>query len=90
MKHLKDVGFINKNGVILKDPDSIRQKFNSKSLIRDLIKRSILKENNFFLRNHRSPYTQTINSTINGIRNRIIFTREENICYMQKSGLVTY
>ena len=67
MKHLKDVGFINKNGVILKDPDSIRQKFNSKSLIRDLIKRSILKENNFFLRNHRSPYTQTINSTINNI-----------------------
>jgi hypothetical protein len=67
MKHLRDVGFINKNGVILKDPDSIRQKFNSKSLIRDLIKRSILKENNFFLRNHRSPYTQTINSTINNI-----------------------
>ena len=67
MKHLKDVGFINENGVILKDPDSIRQKFNSKSLIRDLIKRSILKDNNSFLRNHKLPYTQTINSTINNI-----------------------
>ena len=67
MKHLKDAGFINRNGVILKDPDSIRQKFNSKSLIRDLIKKSILKENNFFLRNNRLPYTQTVNSTINNI-----------------------
>jgi hypothetical protein len=67
MKHLKDVGFINKNGVILKDPDSIHHKFNSKSLFRDLIKRRILKENSFFLRNHRLPYTQTSNSTINNI-----------------------
>ena len=67
MKHLKNVGFINKDGVILKDPDITRHKFKRKNSIRALIKNSILKENNFFLRNHRLPYSQTINDTNNNI-----------------------
>jgi len=67
MKHLKDVGFINRNGVILKDPDSIRRKFNYKSSIRKIIKDGILNGNNIFLRNNRFKCNKTINNinTIN-------------------------
>ena len=67
MKHLKDVGFINRNGVILKDPDSIRKKFNYKTSIRRIIKNGILNGDNFFLRNNILTCNKTINNTINNI-----------------------
>jgi hypothetical protein len=67
MKHLKDVGFINRNGVILKDPDSIRKKFNYKTSIRRIIKNGILNGDNFFLRNSILTCNKTINNTINNI-----------------------
>ena len=61
MKHLRNFGFINKNGVILKDPDNInvRKKETKKNIIKNIIKNRLLIETNFFLRNNKIPSNKT-------------------------------
>ena len=70
IKHLQNIGFINKNGVILKDPDNIRKKENKNSNInslKNIVKNRILTENNFFLRNNskKISLSRTSYNTIN-------------------------
>ena len=67
MKHLKEVGFINKNGVILKDPDIIRTTDKNKNLIKNMIKARILTDKNIFVRNHKNGFRKTIYNTINAL-----------------------
>ena len=65
IKHLKDVGFINKNGIILKDPDIIQTTYNNKNLIKNMIKTRLLTDRNIFIRNNKNVFRQTIYNTIN-------------------------
>ena len=65
MKHLKEVGFINKNGVILKDPDIIRTTDKNKNFIKNMIKTRILTDKNIFIRNNKNLFRKTIYNTIN-------------------------
>ena len=65
LKHLQNIGFINKNGVILKDPDNIRKKENNINSLKNIVKNRILTENNFFLRNNKLPISRTSYNTIN-------------------------
>ena len=65
MKHLKHIGFINKNGIVLNDPDSIKRKKNNSNTINNIIKNKILTDSNFFLRNNKIPFSKTSNNTIN-------------------------
>ena len=68
MKHLKNIGFINKSGVILNDPDIIRKKVNkNNNIINNIMKNRVLTDVNSFLRNNKLPYnhSKTINNTIN-------------------------
>ena len=65
MKHLKEVGFINKNGVILKDPDIVRTTDKNKNLIKNIIKNRILTDKNIFIRNNKNVFRKTIYNTIN-------------------------
>ena len=61
MKHLKDVGFINKKGIILKDPDNVRKTHNN--TLKN-IKSRIFGESNYFLRNHKLPFNKTTYNTV--------------------------
>ena len=65
MKHLKHAGFINKKGIILKDPANVRKKPNNpiKNFIRN---KGIFIESNYFLRNNKIPVSKTSYNTING------------------------
>ena len=65
MKHLKHIGFINKNGYVLNDPDSIKRKKNNSNTINNIIKNKILTDSNFFLRNNKIPFSKTNYNTIN-------------------------
>ena len=65
IKHLRQIGFINKNGVILKDPDIIRKKEKNKNKLKNIIKNRLLIETNFFLRNHKMSSSKTSYNTIN-------------------------
>ena len=63
MKHLKDAGFINRKGIILKDPANIRKKPNNN--IRNIVSnKAIYAEPNFFLRNYKFPFSKTSYNTI--------------------------
>jgi hypothetical protein len=64
MKHLKEVGFINKNGVILKDPDIVRTTDKNKNFIKNMIKARILTGKNIFIRNNKNGFRKTIYNTI--------------------------
>ena len=66
IKHLKEVGFINKKGIILKDPDSGRKKEKKRNVIKTIIKNRILTETNFFLPNN-IPFNKTNYNTFNTI-----------------------
>ena len=65
IKHLKRFGFINKNGVILEDPDNIRKKGKKSDIINNTIKRRMLTDTNFFLRNNKLPSNRNTYYTIN-------------------------
>ena len=70
IKHLQNIGFINKNGVILKDPDNIRKKENkntNNNSLKNIVKNRILTENNLFLRNNSKKISlrRTSYNTIN-------------------------
>ena len=70
LKHLQNKGFINKNGVILKDPDNIRKKENkntNNNSLKNIVKNRILTENNLFLRNNskKISLSRTSYNTIN-------------------------
>ena len=68
MRHLKNIGFINKSGVFLNDPDIMRKKVNkNNNIINNIMKNRVLTDVNFFLRNNKLPYnhSKTINNTIN-------------------------
>ena len=67
MKHLKEVGFINKNGVILKAPDIIRATDKNKNIIKNMIKTRILTDKNIFIRNNKNLFRKTIYNTINAL-----------------------
>jgi hypothetical protein len=63
MKHLKDAGFINKKGIILKDPANVRKKPNNN--IKNIINnKAMYAEPNFFLRNNKFPFSKTSYNTI--------------------------
>ena len=66
MKHLKNIGFINKSGVILNDPDIMRKNDNkNNNILNNFINKRTLTDVNFFLRNNKLPYSKTIYNTIN-------------------------
>ena len=68
LKHLKNVGFINKNGIILRDPDNVRKKVKNKkkNLIKNIIRNRILTETDFFIHNNM-PFGKTNYNPFNTI-----------------------
>ena len=77
MKHLKHAGFINKKGIILKDPANVRKKPNNP--IKNFIKnKGIFIESNYFLRNNKIPISKTSYNTINGNSENIDNKKSQN------------
>ena len=64
LKHLRYIGFINKNGVILKDPD-ILGKIEEYNLVKSIIKRKAIKERNISINNKQLSLRKTSYNTVN-------------------------
>ena len=63
LKHLKYIGFINKKGIILKDPDILGKK-EENNLIKSIHKRKVVKERNILFNNKKLSLTKTTYNTI--------------------------
>ena len=64
LKHLRYIGFINKNGVILKDPD-ILGKIEEYNLVKSIIKKKAVKGRNLSINNKKLSLSKTSYNTVN-------------------------
>lgn len=64
LKHLRYIGFINKNGVILKDPDILR-KIEELNLVKSIIKRKAIKDRNISINNKQLFLSKTSYNKVN-------------------------
>ena len=64
LKHLRYIGFINKNGVILKDPD-ILGKIEESNLVKSIIKKKAVKGRNLSINNKKLSLSKTSYNTVN-------------------------